>query len=37
MQWQIQGRGPEDPLFSDQSKAGRAEKMFGGDSSPPFI
>ena len=33
-QWRIQGRGPGSPLFSDQTEARRADKIFFGDRPP---
>ena len=33
-QWRIQGRGPGPPLFSDQTEARRADKIFFGDRPP---
>ena len=34
-QWRIQGRGPgPPPLFSDQTEARRADKIFLGDRPP---
>lgn len=30
-QWRIQGRGPGSRLFSDQTEARRADKIFFGD------
>ena len=35
-QWRIQGRGPGSPLFSDQTEARRADKIFLGDRPPPL-
>ena len=36
-QWRIQGRGPGSPLFSDQTEARRADKIFLGDRPPPYL